>query len=180
MSRQQDSAVDPFITVSEHDFDPGAELARFNQPPTGSSDSEIGAPEIGAITSFIGIMRPTGQFQAQKQAASPLKALRLEHYPGMTERILSDMRIQAVERFQLQAARIIHRVGMIYPGEHIVFVATASRHRQMAFSGCQFLIDWLKTDAPFWKEEISSDGTSWWVEARASDEKEKQKWSLPS
>ena len=180
MTSQQDSAVDPFITVSEHDFDPGAELARFNQPPTGSSDSEIGAPEIGAITSFIGIMRPTGQFQAQKQAASPLKALRLEHYPGMTERILSDMRIQAVERFQLQAARIIHRVGMIYPGEHIVFVATASRHRQMAFSGCQFLIDWLKTDAPFWKEEISSDGSSWWVEARASDEKEKQKWSLPS
>ena len=175
MSRQQDSAVDPFITVSEHDFDPGAELARFNLPEGASPDSEI-----GAIASFIGIMRPTGQFQSQKQAASPLKALRLEHYPGMTERILSDMRIQAVERFQLQAARIIHRVGMIYPGEHIVFVATASRHRQMAFSGCQFLIDWLKTDAPFWKEEISSDGTSWWVEARASDEKEKQKWSLPS
>ena len=180
MISQQDSAVDPFITVSENDFDPGAELARFNQPPTGSSDSEIGAPEIGAITSFIGIMRPTGQQQPEKKAASPLKALRLEHYPGMTERILSDMRIQAVERFQLQAARIIHRVGMIYPGEHIVFVATASRHRQMAFSGCQFLIDWLKTDAPFWKEEISSDGSSWWVEARASDEKEKQKWSLPS
>ena len=175
MISQQDSAVDPFITVSENDFDPGAELARFNQPPTGSSDSEV-----GAIASFIGIMRPTGQQQPEEKAASRLKALRLEHYPGMTERILSDMRIQAVGRFQLQAARIIHRVGLIYPGEHIVFVATASRHRQMAFSGCQFLIDWLKTDAPFWKEEISSDGSSWWVEARASDEKEKQKWSLPS
>ena len=106
MSRQQDSAVDPFITVSEQDFDPGAELARFNLPEGASPDSEI-----GAVASFIGIMRPTGQFQSKKQTASPLKALRLEHYPGMTERILSDMRIQAVERFQLQAARIIHRVG---------------------------------------------------------------------
>lgn len=146
------------IRVQEAAFDPGRLLADF----TGERRS------TGGIATFLGLVR-------DEHAGQPILALTLEHYPGMTEKRLGAIEAEAHRRWPLQDSLIVHRVGRMLPGEPIVFVATASAHRAAALDACAFLIDWLKTDAPFWKYEETPAGGHW-VEARASDSQARARW----
>lgn len=142
------------IRVQPEDFDPGAELARLEA---------LGG---GAVACFTGLVRGDGG----------LIAMTLEHYPAMTEQALQAIATQAAERWPLAGLAVIHRHGRLTPGDRIVFVATASSHRAAALESCAFLIDWLKTDAPFWKREEWADGSARWVEARSEDDKARDRW----
>lgn len=135
-------------------FDLAAELAGFG---TGA----------GAVVTFTGIVRDEG---------GQLAAMEIEHYPGMTERALADFGVQAAERFGLTDWRIVHRHGRLAVGEPIMMVATAARHRVAAFQAAEFLMDWLKSRAPFWKREIARDGTATWVAATDADEGALNRW----
>lgn len=146
------------IRVQQEDFDPGAELAKLTD----------GNTAIGGVCSFIGLVRDFAD-------GDDVTAMTLEHYPAMTERQLEAIEHEAQERWPLDGTLIIHRVGRLGAGERIVMVATASAHREAAFEACHFLIDWLKTKAPFWKKEESSDGARW-VEAKDSDDAAAEKW----
>jgi molybdopterin synthase catalytic subunit len=146
------------VRVQEGPFDVGAELAGLTR----------GRTDIGGLASFIGLVRDLA-------GERPITAMTLEHYPGMTERKLGEIEAEANRRWSLQASLIVHRYGRMLPGEPIVLVATAAPHRAAALEACAFLIDWLKTKAPFWKlEEGPSD--SRWVEARASDDQAAARW----
>ena len=126
--------------------------------------------EIGAVASFLGLVRDF-------HSAEPgLDALELEHYPGMTEKMLGDIEAEACKRWDLQASLICHRYGRLSPGDYIVFVGCAAAHRQAAFESCHFIMDWLKTDAPFWKKEHFRDGRTQWVNAKQADLAAKDKW----
>ena len=146
------------IRVQREDFDLGAELAALTRGKTG----------IGGIASFVGLVRDVA-------GSERIEAMTLEHYPGMTERQLAEIEAEAHRRWPLDAVLIIHRFGRLLPGEQIVLVATASAHRQAAFESCQFLIDWLKTKAPFWKLEETPEGARW-VDAQASDDAAARRW----
>lgn len=126
--------------------------------------------EVGALATFIGCMRGNRQGQ-------PLSEMFLEHYPGMTERSIRNIVDEAGLRWPLLACSVIHRIGHLSPGDHIVFVGVASAHRGDAFQACEYIMDFLKSKAPFWKKEISQDGNSSWVDARASDDDALQRWS---
>jgi molybdopterin synthase catalytic subunit len=123
---------------------------------------------VGAVVAFIGMVRDLN-------LAEDVVALELEHYPGMTEKSLLRIAEQAAQRWSLQAARIVHRVGKMYPGDQIVMVLTASAHRGDAYEANQFMMDYLKTEAPFWKKEWTPDGPRW-IEARDSDDHAAAKW----
>ncbi len=128
-----------------------------------------GRQDIGAIVTFSGLCR---------DEAGTLSALELEHYPGMAEAEIARICHEAVKRFDLQAACAIHRYGRIAPGENIVLVATASPHRQAAFDGASFIMDFLKTSAPFWKKEHAADGERrGWVNAKDADDSARDRWS---
>lgn len=146
------------IRVQHHDFDIGAELAKLTD----------GNTSIGGVCSFVGLVRDFADDDA-------VEAMTLEHYPGMTEKQLQAIEKQAQDRWPLDATLIIHRFGRLAPGDRIVLVAAASAHREAAFEACHFLIDWLKTQAPFWKKETGKDGDAW-VEAKASDDSAAQRW----
>ncbi len=146
------------IRVQTEDIDIGAELATLTD----------GKPGIGGLCAFVGLVRDAAGDER-------IRAMTLEHYPAMTESELERIEAEANERWPLAASLIIHRHGHLEPGDRIVLVATASEHRQAAFEACQFLIDWLKTKAPFWKEE-ETDAGSRWVEARASDDRAAGRW----
>ena len=146
------------IRVQREDFDVGAELAALTQ----------GNHAIGGVTSFVGLVREMG--------GGP-SAMTLEHYPGMTERQLAGIEDEARRRWPLQAGLIIHRYGRLEPGDRIVLVATASAHREAAFESCHFLIDWLKTRAPFWKLEETAEGSRW-VEAKDDDDAAAARWTV--
>lgn len=148
------------VRVQLEPFDPGFELACLSE----------GRTDIGAVASFVGLVRDAGDGRR-------LRALTLEHYPGMTERKLEEIEATARERWALQASLIVHRSGRMLPGEPIVLVATASPHRHAALEACAFLIDWLKTDAPFWKLEETADGEARWVEARSDDDTARERWT---
>jgi len=148
------------IRVQAEDFDLGAEMDAL----TGSRK------DIGAVVNFIGKVRDLDD--------GALSAMTLEHYPGMTEKMLADIEAQANTRWELQETLIIHRYGRLEPGEQIVLVITASAHRQSAFEACAFLMDWLKTKAPFWKLEESDKGRSW-VEAKQADNEAADRWQEP-
>jgi len=150
------------IRVQREDFDIGAELAGL----------AAGNHRIGGIASFVGLVRDLG-------GADAVAALTLEHYPGMTEKKLAEIEREARHRWPLAASLIIHRYGRLEPGDRIVLVATASPHREAALAACHFLIDWLKTDAPFWKSEETPDGERW-VDSRAGDEVAKRRWTADS
>jgi len=158
------------VRVQSEDFDVGAELAALAS----------GGAEIGGVASFLGLVRG-GTGKAGEAGGDPggdlggVTAMTLEHYPGMTEKALAGIEAEANARWPLAASLIIHRYGRLLPGEHIVLVATASAHREAAFAACQFLVDWLKTRAPFWKYEETSAGGRW-VEARAEDEAAATRW----
>jgi molybdopterin synthase catalytic subunit len=146
------------VRVQAEPFDPGAELARL----------ETLAP--GAVASFTGLVR----------GDDGLMAMELEHYPAMTQAALERVVAEAVSRWPLSGVIVIHRHGRLVPGDRIVFVGTASSHRAAALDGCAFLIDWLKTKAPFWKREVLGDGTARWVEARGADDGAAARWDEPS
>ncbi|MEO0358441.1 MAG: molybdenum cofactor biosynthesis protein MoaE [Pseudomonadota bacterium] len=146
------------VRVTSAPFDPGHELTHFTDVATGAG--------AGAVVSFTGIVRnDTGD----------LVALEIEHYPGMTQKALMDHAQAAIDRFGLTDALVIHRFGHVPTGETIMMVATAARHRKDAFQGADFLMDYLKSRAPFWKKEITSKGTSW-VAAKDSDEDALLQW----
>jgi len=146
------------VRVQREDFDVGAVLAALT----------AGRPEAGGIASFLGLVRGGA-------GADGVTAMELEHYPGMTEKALADIEAEACARWPLVASLIIHRYGRLLPGERIVLVATASAHREAAFAACQFLVDWLKTRAPFWKYEETPAGGRW-VAARAEDDAAAARW----
>jgi molybdopterin synthase catalytic subunit len=122
---------------------------------------------IGAMASFTGFCRDEG---------GVLNALELEHYPGMADAKLNEIATEAVTRFGLDALTLVHRFGKVVPGEVIVFVAALSRHRDAAFDGARFVMDYLKTDAPFWKKEHRNDGSTGWVSAKDADDSAKARW----
>lgn len=146
------------IRVQENDFDPGLELERLSRGNHG----------IGGVCSFIGLVRDVAD-------GAHISAMTLEHYPGMTQKQLEAIEKEAHARWPLDATLIIHRYGRLEAGERIVFVATASAHRDAAFEACRFLMDWLKTKAPFWKKESTEDGDQW-VEAKDSDDLATKRW----
>ncbi len=146
------------IRVQREDFDPGRAL----------SEIAAGRPGIGGIASFIGLVRG-------EAAGRPIDTMTLEHYPGMTERALTAIAAEAEARWPLEAALVIHRYGKLAVGDRIVFVATASAHRAAAFAACEFLVDWLKTKAPFWKLEEGA-GSAGWVAADARDDAAAERW----
>jgi len=146
------------IRVQEADFNLNDEYQALRED----------CPKIGAITSFVGLMR---DFNEGDQVSS----LFLEHYPGMTEKVLEDIRQQAMTRWSLQQVRIVHRVGDLHPSDQIVFVGVSSAHRGDAFSACEFIMDFLKTQAPFWKREQTPEGSRW-VDARQSDDDAAERW----
>jgi molybdopterin synthase catalytic subunit len=146
------------IRVQREDFDVGAELEALAR----------GNHRIGGVASFVGLVRDMG-------GGERVLAMRLEHYPGMTEKKLADIELEACRRWPLDASLIIHRYGRLEPGDRIVLVATASPHRVAALEACHFLIDWLKTKAPFWKSEETPQGKRW-VEARADDDAAEKRW----
>ena len=146
------------IRVQREDFDIGAELAALTRGNKG----------IGGLACFVGLVRDLA-------GGEQIGAMTLEHYPGMTESQLEAIEAEARQRWPLDASLVIHRYGRLEPGDRIVLVATASSHREAAFESCQFLMDWLKTKAPFWKLEETPDGPRW-VEAKASDDDAATRW----
>ena len=150
------------VRVQAEPFDVGLELGRFGH----------GRTEIGAVASFVGLVR-------DEHGGAAVTAMTLEHYPGMTERQLLRLEAEAHDRWSLLDSLIVHRVGRMAPGEPIVLVATAATHRHAALEACAFLIDWLKTEAPFWKLEETPLGEQW-VDARASDDAAAARWNRPA
>ncbi len=146
------------IRIQAEDFDVGAV----------NRELLAGRSDVGAIASFIGLVRDI--------AGDPLQQMTLEHYPGMTEKMLGTIEAEALARWPLDASLLIHRYGRLEPGERIVFVLTASAHRAAAYEANMFLIDWLKTKAPFWKQEDGAAGAKW-VTARDSDDSAAERWS---
>lgn len=158
------------ISVQEADFDAGAEIAALS----------AGRGDIGAVASFVGLVRAdkAGNAEVDGGATATVRAMTLEHYPGMTEKALQEIVEQAQGRWQLLGTRVIHRVGRLLPGDRIVFVGVASAHRGDAFAACEFIMDYLKTRAPFWKKEETPAGGRW-VDARESDDHAAGRWQAP-
>ena len=146
------------IRVQREDFDPGAELDRLL----------AGNSHIGGAVSFVGLVRDIAKDRA-------IGAMTLEHYPGMTEKLLGEIEAEARRRWPLDASLIVHRYGRLLPGQRIVLVIAASAHRAAAFEAAAFLVDWLKSKAPFWKYEETPSGGDW-VEARAADDAAARRW----
>ena len=150
------------VCVQTEDFDAGAEMAAMRK----------GNPAIGAIASFVGVVRDVNE-------GDPVSDMTLEHYPGMTERSIDEIIGQARGRWSVIDALVVHRVGLLRPTDQIVLVIVASAHRGDAFAACEFIMDYLKTRAPFWKKENTSEGARW-VDARATDDIAAERWRLKS
>ncbi len=152
----------PRVVIQSQDFDLGAELATLR----------LGDPQVGAVCSFVGTVR-------DRNAGGPgeVQSLELEHYPGMTERAIEAMVDAAHARFDIRAVRVIHRVGVLQPQDQIVLVAVTSAHRGESFQACEFVMDYLKTQAPFWKKEQTPQGVHW-VDARVSDDAALARWGI--
>ncbi|MBM3732969.1 MAG: molybdenum cofactor biosynthesis protein MoaE [Acidimicrobiia bacterium] len=153
------------IRVQREDFDVGQELARFG----------AGNAKIGGVCVFVGLVRDMTD-DGNAGRTKPVGAMTLEHYPGMTETEIGRIEAEARARWPLEDTLVIHRYGRLAPGDRIVLVATASAHREAAFESCRFLIDWLKTKAPFWKLEETPQGGQW-VDARTSDDAAAARWA---
>jgi len=149
------------VRVQTEDFDLSAEVRQLR----------AGRPEVGAVATFTGTVRDMNE-------GASVAEMELEHYPGMTEKALEDIIARAKERWQLVDALVVHRVGPMRPEEQIVLVVTLSAHRGEAFAACEFIMDYLKTEAPFWKKEQTPQGARW-VDARSSDDAALRKWAGP-
>jgi molybdopterin synthase catalytic subunit len=154
-------SVTATIRIQQADFDVAKEIAALSK----------GRTDVGAVVTFSGVCRGS-------ENGEPIAALALEHYPGMAEAEIGRHADEALSRWPLKGLTIIHRFGRIAPGENIVLVVTASSHRQAAFEAAEFLMDYLKTNAPFWKREESEKGTSW-IEARDHDDDAAARWTKP-
>ena len=150
------------IRVQEADFDVGAEIAALT-----ANDARV-----GAVATFVGLVRDRNDGDGVSEMA-------LEHYPGMTEKALQDIVTDAKSRWDLYGVSVIHRVGVLQPCDRIVFVAVSSAHRGEAFTACEFIMDYLKTRAPFWKREVTPEGARW-VDARDADDSAAQRWKSKS
>jgi molybdopterin synthase catalytic subunit len=150
------------VTIQNEDFDLSAEVAALREADAG----------VGAVVSFVGTVRDRSDGQG-------VQLMELEHYPGMTEKAIEAMMAEAGRRFDIRAARVIHRVGALKPQDQIVLVAVTSAHRGQAFDACEFLMDYLKTQAPFWKKEHMPDGARW-VDARVHDDQALARWGIES
>ena len=150
------------VRVSTSDFDISAEMAGLTNSDTG----------IGGVALFVGKVR-------DHKDGETLAELVLEHYPGMTEAELERIEAEAQRRFELSASLIVHRVGPLKPGDNIVLVIACAAHRQNAFAAAEFLMDYLKTRAPFWKKEVLASGKGHWVDARESDDRAAANWETP-
>jgi molybdopterin synthase catalytic subunit len=146
------------IAVQETDFDVGAECAALRE----------GDARVGALASFVGLVR-------DRNDGAGVSEMTLEHYPGMTEKALQKIAEQALERWDIYRVRVIHRVGTLKPTDQIVFVAVTSAHRGESFAACEFIMDFLKTQAPFWKREVTPQGARW-VDARETDDSAAARW----
>jgi molybdopterin synthase catalytic subunit len=152
----------PRVSIQTHDFDLAEEIARLR-----ATDKRV-----GAVCSFVGLVRDrNGGTEASVQS------MELEHYPGMTEKSIEDMIDAAHQRFDIFGARVVHRVGLLQPLDQIVLVAVTSAHRGESFKACEFLMDYLKTQAPFWKKEATPNGAHW-VDARVSDDAALARWGI--
>jgi molybdopterin synthase catalytic subunit len=150
----------PRVSIQTADFDLSAEVAALRAGDGG----------VGAVCAFVGTVRDFSDGQA-------VGAMALEHYPGMTEKAIEGMIDEAMRRFRLRAARVIHRVGPLQPQDQIVLVAVTAAHRGESFQACEFLIDYLKTQAPFWKKEQTPGGARW-VDARSADDAALARWGV--
>jgi molybdopterin synthase catalytic subunit len=150
------------VRVQSEDFEIGTEVARLT----------AGRTDIGAIVTFTGTVRADND-------GSTIAGMTLEYYPGMTEQELARVEAEAARRWPLQASLVVHRVGALKPGDNIVLVVTASAHREAAFDAAAFLMDYLKTRAPFWKKEVGPDGKERWVDARTTDDRAAARWDGP-
>jgi molybdopterin synthase catalytic subunit len=150
------------VTIQSGDFDVAAEIAALRRDD----------PGVGAVCSFIGTVR-------DRNDGSAVSAMELEHYPGMTEKAIEQMIDEAFRRFDIRAARVIHRVGPLQLQDQIVLVVVTSAHRAESFRACEFLMDYLKTQAPFWKKERTPDGERW-VDARVADDAALERWGIAS
>jgi molybdopterin synthase catalytic subunit len=148
------------VSIQTEDFDVSHELAQLR----------LNDPQIGAVCSFVGTVR-------ERNEGSDVSSMELEHYPGMTEKSITAMMEEATKRFDILGARVIHRIGLLQPQDQIVLVAVTSAHRGMSFQACEFLMDYLKTQAPFWKKEVTPEGARW-VDARVSDDKALARWGI--
>ncbi len=152
----------PRVTIQTEDFDLSTEVAALRAGDAG----------VGAVCSFVGTVR-------DRSEGSGVSAMELEHYPGMTERAIEAMVDSAFTRFDIRGVRVIHRVGLLQPGDQIVLVAVTSAHRGQSYQACEYLMDYLKTQAPFWKKETTPEGARW-VDARVADDAAAARWGLPA
>ena len=150
------------VSIRSEDFDLGTEVAALRRGDAG----------VGAVAAFIGTVR-------ERNDGAAVKSLELEHYPGMTEAAIEAMIDEAMRRFEIRAARVVHRIGVLAPTAQIVLVAVTSAHRHEAFQACEFLMDYLKTSAPFWKKEATDAGARW-VDARVADDAALARWGIES
>lgn len=148
------------VSIQTEDFDLSAEVARLR----------AGEKGVGAVCTFVGTVRDRNDGQS-------VSTMELEHYPGMTEKAIEQMIDEAFRRFDIQGARVIHRVGLLQPLDQIVLVAVTSAHRGESFQACEFLMDYLKTQAPFWKKETTPEGARW-VDARVADDAALARWGI--
>ena len=148
------------VTIQTADFDLGSEVATLR----------AGDAAVGAVSAFVGTVRDRNDGQG-------VSSMELEHYPGMTEKAIESMIDEAVRRFAIRGARVVHRVGLLQPLDQIMMVAVTAAHRGEAFQACEFLMDYLKTQAPFWKKEQTPEGARW-VDARSSDDAAMARWGI--
>ena len=153
----------PNVVIQTEDFDVSTEIAALR----------AGDGRVGAVCSFVGTVRDRNG----PAAAGSVQAMELEHYPGMTEKAITQMIDAAHQRFDILGARVIHRVGVLQPQDQIVLVVVSSAHRGESFQACEFLMDYLKTQAPFWKKETTPDGAHW-VDARVQDDAALARWGI--
>ena len=151
----------PRVLIQTADFDLTHEVTTLRADDGG----------VGAVCVFVGTVR-------DRNAGDAIRTMELEHYPGMTEQSIEAMIDAAHQRFDIRAARVIHRIGLLQPQDQIVMVAVTSAHRGQSFEACEFLMDYLKTRAPFWKKETAADGQQRWVDAREADETALQRWGV--
>ena len=159
--------MQPRVAIQTADFDLGAEVAALRAGDAG----------VGGVVAFVGTVRD--RHLSHGEPAGSIRSMELEHYPGMTEAAIEAMIDQAMQRFELRAVRVIHRVGELQPLDQIMMVAVSAAHRGQAFQACEFLMDYLKTQAPFWKKEQTAAGARW-VDARSSDDAALARWGIAS
>jgi molybdopterin synthase catalytic subunit len=163
MPKPDHASLSPRVRIQTEPLDVAAELSAL----------QSGDPRVGAVCSFVGTVRDRNA----PGAPGSVQTLELEHYPGMTEKSIEAMVDKAFDRFDILGARVIHRVGLLHPTEGVVLVAVTSAHRGQSFQACEFIMDYLKTQAPFWKKETTPEGAHW-VDARVSDDEALARWGI--